>query len=81
MYGALPLPMTLEYEWFSMMTTTVWSGRGMVARAAGRLTSAPGPARSPARKVSTQTARIPITLSVRNHSSAMKIPVDARDRL
>src|SRR4051812_2714003 len=45
MYGALEEPMTWLYAWFSMTTTTTWSGVGTVPAACAA--SLPRPVHSP----------------------------------
>lgn len=68
MYGVPPLPITLEYEWFSMITTTVWSGRGTAASAAGRFAVVCDAARIPARRrILTRNAWLETTVPARMH--------------
>src|ERR1700737_3057717 len=72
-YGALALPITSEYAWFSMITTTVWSGLGMgvavsssgsaLDRVATRFAVADRIARRPTRSRNpVRAARVPIEL-------------------
>jgi len=39
MYGACPLPLMSAAEWFSITTTTTWSGRGAPGAIAGEVAS------------------------------------------